>query len=143
MTVASILAKKGSNVFSLSANTSVSDVVSILTEKRIGAVLIANDDDTVAGILSERDIVRSLARKGAGILNDPASEHMTKNVISCSENDAITSLMEKMSQGRFRHIPVLKDGKLAGVVSIGDVVKMRIEQAEKEAEDIRSYISTV
>jgi len=143
MTVALILAEKGTNVFSLSADTSVSDVLSVLAEKGIGAVLIANDDDTVAGILSERDIVRALARNGADILKDAASEHMTKNVVSCSENDAIASLMEKMSQGRFRHLPVLKDGKLAGLVSIGDVVKMRIEQAEKEAEDIRSYISAV
>jgi CBS domain-containing protein len=143
MTVAAILAKKGRNVFSLSADTSVADVLSVLSKKSIGAVLIANNDDTVAGILSERDVVRALAENGAGILQDPASEHMTKNVVTCSENDAIASLMEQMSMGRFRHLPVLKDGKLAGVISIGDVVKMRIEQAEKEAEDIRSYISAV
>ncbi len=140
MTVAIILSKKGSNVISISVDTSVEKALSILDEKGIGAVLVSNYDDTVAGILSERDIVRALARSGAGILTDPASLHMTKDVITCVPDDTIASLMERMSKGRFRHMPVLDKGKLAGVVSIGDVVKMRIEQAEKEAEDILSYI---
>ncbi len=143
MTVASILAEKGRNVIALHTDTSVVEVLSVLADKGIGAVLITNLDDTIAGILSERDIVRSLAKKGTDILQEPAGHHMTKNVITCSESDAVTTVMGIMSKGRFRHLPVTTDGKLTGVISIGDVVKRRIEVIEKEAEDIRSYISAV
>ena len=143
MTVSSILDEKGRKTFCMTANTSVEGVLSELANKKIGAVLITNADDSIAGIMSERDIVRALAAKGASILADPASRHMTSDVVTCGEDDTISSVMEKMSAGRFRHIPVIRDGRLTGVISIGDVVKKRIEQAEKEAEDIRSYISAV
>ncbi len=143
MTVSSILDEKGRKTFTLTEDTSVEAVLSVLAEKKIGAVLIVSDSGTIAGILSERDVVRALVRKGADILGDPVSAHMTRNVVTCSEADTINTVMEKMSMGRFRHIPVVDDGKLTGIISIGDVVKRRIEQAEKEAEDIRSYIATV
>ena len=143
MTVSAILDEKGRETFRLVETTSVVEVLNILAEKKIGAILIVHDDDTIAGILSERDIVRALADKGASILDETAAQHMTKNVTTCKEGDAITAVMEVMSKGRFRHIPVVEDGKLCGVISIGDVVKKRIQQAEKEAEDIRSYISAV
>ena len=143
MTVASILAEKGKDVFSLGAGTLLTEILQELATRGIGAVLIINDDQSIAGIVSERDIVRALARKGAGILEEPARNHMTSDVVTCSEDDPITVVMEKMTRGRFRHLPVIKDGKLIGVVSIGDVVKRRIEQAEREAEEMRSYISTV
>ncbi len=143
MTVSEILDKKGRETFRLVENTSVEEVLNVLADKRIGAILIVHADDSIAGILSERDIVRALANRGASVLEDTASQHMTRDVKTCSESDAITKVMEVMSTGRFRHIPVVEDGRLCGVISIGDVVKKRIEQAEKEAEDIRSYISAV
>ncbi len=143
MTVSAILDEKGRETFCLVESTSVEEVLSVLAKKKIGAVLIVHADETIAGILSERDIVRALADKGASILAETAGHHMTSNVVTCSETDAINDVMEKMTAGRFRHIPVVSDGNLIGVVSIGDVVKRRIQQAEKEAEDIRSYISAV
>ncbi len=143
MTVASILDEKGRNIIALDTMATVTDALKLLEEKGIGVILITNSDGSIAGILSERDIVRSLASKGADILGDPAALHMTKNVVTCSENDAVTTVMGIMSNKRFRHLPVTGDGKLIGVISIGDVVKRRIEVIEKEAEDIRNYIATV
>ena len=143
MTVASILDEKGRNIITLDTMATITDALELLEEKGIGVLLITNSDGSIAGILSERDIVRSLAGKGARILNDATALHMTKNVVTCSESDAVTTVMGIMSNGRFRHLPVTGDGKLIGVISIGDVVKRRIEVIEKEAEDIRSYIAAV
>lgn len=143
MTVASILDEKGRNVITLGLDTSITDALKLLEEKGIGVILITGSDGNLEGILSERDIVRSLARSGTGVLSDSTASHMTRDVVTCSEGDAVIRVMEVMSKGRFRHLPVTNDGKLIGLISIGDVVKRRLQVVEKEAEDIRSYISAV
>ena len=143
MTVGSILDEKGRHVITLGLDTSITDALKLLEEKSIGVVLITAADGSLAGILSERDIVRSLARSGVGVLKESAAGHMTNDVVTCSENDAVIGVMEVMSKGRFRHLPVTNDGKLIGLISIGDVVKRRLQVVEKEAEDIRSYLSAI
>lgn len=141
MTVGAILREKGNNVVSASSDATLSEVCALLQEHRIGAVLILNGDGTIAGILSERDIVRALGRDGAAALTRPTREFMTTTVETCYEDEAITEAMTRMTKGRFRHLPVTREGKLIGVISIGDVVKWRIEQVEREAEEMRSYIA--
>ncbi len=143
MTVRSILDEKGRNVITLGVSTSVTDALKLLEEKAIGVILITNSEGRLEGILSERDIVRSLARGGTGILSDSVASHMTRNVVTCSQSDAVIGVMEVMSKGRFRHLPVTDNSKLVGLISIGDVVKRRLQVVEKEAEDIRSYISAI
>jgi CBS domain-containing protein len=142
MTVKAILEKKGHDVLTLGPNEKLSEAIRILTEHRIGALVITNGDHKIVGILSERDIVRVLGRRGAAILDEPVRAVMTARVRICNESHTVNQVMEMMTQGRFRHLPVEKDGRLSGIVSIGDVVKRRIEDVEREAEDIRSYIAT-
>ena len=140
MTVLSILGKKGSDVITLPATATLSEICEMLAKKRIGAVLIV-DGAKISGIVSERDIVRRLAASGASALNSAAADCMTKKLVTCTRSDTIPFIMEKMTQGRFRHIPVVEDGALVGVISIGDVVKHRIAEVEREADELRSYIS--
>jgi CBS domain-containing protein len=142
MTVRAILAEKGNDVVTLASNFSVADAIALLAKHRIGALIVADDNRVIQGILSERDIVRSLAEDGAGALGRGVSELMTANVKVCTEAHTVNEVMEIMTRGRFRHLPVERDGKLIGVVSIGDVVKRRIEEVQREAEEIRSYIAT-
>ncbi len=141
MTVARIINEKGRDVVSTGPDVTLADVAAILSEKRIGAVLVMQGDDLL-GILSERDIVRALARHGPEALGKLASNCMTSRVVTCRPEDTINDVMQKMTTGRFRHLPVMENGRLAGVVSIGDVVKRRIEEVEREAEQIREYIAT-
>lgn len=143
MTVAAILANKGLNVISAKPENKLSEICDILTTHKIGAVVLTTPQGKIAGIVSERDIVRAVARGGDTALESPVSEHMTTSVISCVEKDTIIEVMERMTKGRFRHVPVVRDEELIGVISIGDVVKYRIAQAEREAEEMRSYITTV
>lgn len=140
MTIASILSEKGSDVFTISLPKTLLEVCSTLREYRIGAILIVDDAGKLAGILSERDIVRRIAENGPDALNSDAADCMTSNVVTCGPEDTIQTAMARMSEGRFRHIPVLHDGQLAGMVSIGDLVKRRIADAEKEAEDLKNYL---
>ena len=142
MTVASILAHKGREVLTAPASTSLASVADILATKRIGAIIITGQKGEVAGILSERDIVREIAKHGADALDQPAQVCMTRKVISCTESDTVDRVMELMTSGRFRHLPVLEDERLVGIVSIGDVVKRKIEQAERDAGELREYIAT-
>ncbi|MGI9402196.1 MAG: CBS domain-containing protein [Rhizobiaceae bacterium] len=142
MTVASILAEKGRDVFTIDQDAKMSNVVDILAENKVGAMVVVDSDEKVVGIISERDIVREISRSGASVLKQPVSASMTKAVISCDEADTVDQIMGVMSANRFRHIPVVTDGKLAGIISIGDVVKRKIQQAEKDAEDLRNYIAT-
>jgi CBS domain-containing protein len=107
---------------------------------RIGAVVMLGADHRIIGILSERDIVRALAEHGPTVLNEPVSKVMTRDVKTCSENDTIDGLMARMTTGKFRHMPVVEQGKLIGIVSIGDVVKNRVEEIEHEAEALRDYV---
>jgi CBS domain-containing protein len=140
MTVATILAAKGRHIVTAEPHHSLQEAARLLAERRIGAVLIAAPDGSLKGILSERDIVRAIALRGAAALDDKVEAHMTRNVVTCTEASLIAEVMEEMTKGRFRHLPVVKDGKLAGMVSIGDVVKQRIAEAEAESRSLRDYI---
>ncbi|GEQ98766.1 inosine-5-monophosphate dehydrogenase [Iodidimonas gelatinilytica] len=142
MTVAQILNEKGRSVVSISPDETLSAAISLLGEKRIGAILVLTKAGDIAGMLSERDIVRELARQGASLLDQPVSAIMTADVITTAPGDSIAHLMSVMTEGRFRHIPVVEKGKLCGMVSIGDVVKMRIAEAEMEADSLKAYIQT-
>ena len=141
MTVAAILSGKGRDVMTISVDTRINDAVQILAERRIGALVVADDRRHILGIVSERDIVRALARFGPAGLEGPAESIMTAKVVTCAETDTINEVMERMTMGRFRHLPVVEDGRLAGIISIGDVVKARIEQVVREAEEMRAYIA--
>lgn len=143
MTVKAILERKGHDVFTLGPNEKLTEAIRILAEQRIGALVVTNGDRKIVGILSERDIVRVLAREGASALEQTVRAAMTPKVNICNENHTVNELMEIMTKGRFRHLPVEKDGMLDGIVSIGDVVKHRIEDVEREVEEIRAYIATV
>lgn len=142
MTVKAILEGKGHDVFTLGPNDGLAEAINILAEKRIGALVVTNGDRKIVGILSERDIVRVLAREGAAALNMPVRSAMTPKVKICNENHTVNEVMEIMTAARFRHLPVEKNGLLDGIVSIGDVVKRRIEDVEREAEEIKAYIAT-
>ncbi|MGO9483154.1 MAG: CBS domain-containing protein [Rhodomicrobium sp.] len=141
MTVAWILKQKGRNVISALPGTTVEHAISLLEKHNIGAVVIVDEHHRVQGIVSERDIVRIMATQGAGVLGEPVDGHMTRNVVVCSEQHSIDWLMEQMTSRRFRHIPVAENGRLAGIVSIGDVVKHKLALAESEAAQMRGYFA--
>lgn len=141
MTVATILAGKGGEVITATPSTTLEQLSNILAEHRIGAIVILESDKTVCGIASERDVVRQIAKQGASALNAPISICMTKKVISCTPDSSINDVMGIMSTNKFRHLPVITNGKLEGIISIGDVVKKKIEQSEREAEELKQYIA--
>lgn len=142
MNVASILKVKGREVYTVAAETSLIETVRILSKNRIGCVVVVGGEGKVAGIMSERDVVRTLAERGPDALTEPVRNFMTKDVITCRETDTIDHLMATMTTQRFRHLPVIAAGGLGGLVSIGDVVKFRIAEAELEAAAMRDYIAT-
>lgn len=142
MKVEQILQSKGTEVYAVSENDAIANAVAILNDKNIGAVLVRNDKDGIAGILSERDIVRRLGEKGADALAMRVKDCMTPDPFTCSPDASIDDLMAQMTEKRVRHLPVMAGGKILGVVSIGDVVKRKIEQAEKEAEALKEYIAS-
>lgn len=142
MTVKAILEAKGSDVVTLGPNETLAEAVRLLAQHRIGALVITNGDGRIVGILSERDIVRCLAEKGGDALAETVRAAMTPKVNICNESHTVAQVMEIMTRGRFRHLPVERDGLICGIVSIGDVVKLRIEEAEREAEEIKQYIAT-
>ena len=142
MTVKAILESKGHDVVTLGPNDRLARAVELLAEHRIGALVITNGDGKIVGILSERDIVRCLAREGAAALDQQVRAAMTPKVNICNEHHTVNEVMEIMTRCRFRHLPVEKDGRLDGIVSLGDVVKRRIEEVERKAEDIRTYNAT-
>ncbi|WP_336056440.1 CBS domain-containing protein [Nitratireductor sp. CH_MIT9313-5] len=142
MTVKAILDAKGRDVLTISPDSDLAQASALLSEHGIGALVVSRDGQRIDGILSERDIVRALGRGGAETLSQPVASVMTAKVQVCHEDNTVNEVMQVMTDGRFRHLPVEKDGKLAGLVSIGDVVKRRIEDVEREAEEIRSYIAT-
>lgn len=141
MTVKSILDEKGRDVVTIDPDKTLSEAVKILSDKRIGAV-IAVRSGRIAGILSERDIVRVIGKEGAGALLRPVSSAMTASVKTCNESHSVNEVMDMMTRGRFRHLPVEEGSRLVGVVSIGDVVKRRIEDVEREAAQIKEYIAS-
>jgi len=140
MTVKAILTRKGRDVVSVRSDTSLADAAKSLAEYRIGAVLVM--DSHLEGILSERDIVRALAARGAAALDQPVEEVMTRKVVTCSERETVGDIMERMTAGKFRHLPVVESGRLVGLVSIGDIVKYRVEEMERESVALREYILT-
>ncbi|HKS64058.1 MAG TPA: CBS domain-containing protein [Xanthobacteraceae bacterium] len=142
MTVKAILSRKGSDVVTIAPTANLSEAVKLLAERRIGAVIVTGADNRVAGILSERDIVRALGERGAGALGDNIAAVMTRKVTTCVEADTVADIMERMTTGKFRHVPVVEQGRLAGVISIGDVVKFRVEEIERESDALREYIAT-
>ncbi|MCA0274700.1 MAG: CBS domain-containing protein [Proteobacteria bacterium] len=142
MTVKAILDKKGHDVFTIGPNVQLSEAVRTLAEHRIGALVVTNGDRKIVGILSERDVVRVIGKEGAAALDKSVRDVMTPKVKICNESHTVNQVMEIMTNGRFRHLPVERDGYLYGIVSIGDVVKQRIEDVEREAEEIKAYIAT-
>ncbi len=141
MNVNTILNLKGRNVITAKPTDLVADLTKIFAENKIGSILIV-EDGAVKGIVSERDVVRAIGHRGAEILRLPVSRIMTKDVITCQGDDTINQLMGVMTQGRFRHVPVIDQGQLVGIISIGDVVQQRIAETELEASAMRSYIAT-
>ncbi|MGB2594276.1 MAG: CBS domain-containing protein [Pseudolabrys sp.] len=142
MIVKNILAGKGGNVITINPATDVIAAVKLMAERGIGAVVVLGADHRIVGILSERDIVQALAEHGLAVLSEPVSQVMTSEVKTCSEDDNIGDLMARMTTGRFRHLPVVRQGRLIGIVSIGDVVKSRVEEIDQETKTLREYIQT-
>ena len=142
MYVAAILKVKGRNVVTTTADKSLLDVAKLLEQHDIGCIVIEGDDGQVAGILSERDLVRAVGKSGAKVLKEPVSVYMTKTVVAAREADTIYRLMSEMTVHRFRHMPVVERGRLIGLVSIGDLVKMHVADAELEAAAMQQYITT-
>lgn len=141
MTVAMILNEKGRDVVTAKATDTVGDICKTLSEKRIGAILITNAAGAIEGIVSERDVVRVIGKDGPSALEQSVDSVMTHAVVTCADTDTVNSVMARMSAGRFRHMPVVSGGKLVGLVSIGDIVKHRIAQIEREAAQMRDYIA--
>lgn len=142
MNVSTILKNKGSDVITRHPEATLSEIVSILNEHKIGSVIIVDASECVCGIVSERDIVGAIANNGGSVLEEAVSICMTEKVITCTREDTIEKLMTEMTAHRFRHMPVVEDGKLVGLISIGDVVKQRIAETEMEAASLREYITT-
>jgi CBS domain-containing protein len=146
MYVKDILAAKksdlGGDIVCIEPTADLAAAAQLLAARRIGAVLIRGAGGRLAGILSERDIVRAIAEQGAGALKLTVGQVMTRNVSTCGEEDSIASIMERMTEGKFRHMPVVVKGRLIGLVSIGDVVKHRVGEIEQETEAMRDYIQT-
>lgn len=140
MFVSDILSQKGGLVFTVTPGSTLAQISEQLTTRRIGSVLVLGDEDSVEGIVSERDVVRALARFGAAALQMEAREVMTRAVVTCDPDDSIEKVMATMTRGRFRHLPVVRRGELLGLVSIGDVVKARLEEAAHETEALKAYI---
>jgi CBS domain-containing protein len=142
MTVKRILSEKGSKVVTISPTASVADATKLLAEKRIGALVVTGAGDRVIGIVSERDIVRTLAARGAAALGVSLTDVMTRNVVTCEPSGTVSGLMEQMTDGKFRHVPVVDGEKLVGIISIGDVVKSRLHEMEREQTALKDYIQT-
>lgn len=140
MNVASILKQKGGEVVTAPATATTAEIAALLHRHRIGAVLVVDPKGAIEGIVSERDIVSAIARGGPQVLNRPAGEVMTRDVHTCAPGDSIYELMNVMTDHRIRHLPVVENGQLRGIVSIGDVVKQRIAEVEFEADEMKRYI---
>ena len=140
MDVAAILKGKGRNVQTARPDAKLQDIARTLAQKKIGAIVVIGERGRLDGIVSERDVIRAIAERGAQCLLEPVSQAMTRAVETCKSSDTLDELMAKMTTGRFRHLPVLEDGALVGIVSIGDVVKHHIAEVEFEASALRCYI---
>ena len=141
MTVRAILDTKGRQVFSIGPDATISQAAKLLADRRIGSVLVMTDEH-LEGVLSERDIVRALSERGAAVLDEPVRDIMTTKVMTCRWTDTVSLIMEKMTDGKFRHLPVVEERRVVGIISIGDVVKHRLREYENEQEALRDYIKT-
>jgi CBS domain-containing protein len=142
MTVKAILSNKGSNVTTIEPTTVLASAIGILAEQRIGALVVLGPEQRVIGILSERDIVRALAERGADALKEPLANIMTRKVVSCGASETVGDIMERMTRGKFRHVPVIEQDRLVGIISIGDVVNYRLMEIQHESEALRDYIQS-
>lgn len=142
MTVGLILAEKGTDVITIDGGCTLAEAVQVLGNRRVGALMVTLDGNPVAGMLSERDIVCALSTHDASVLDDMISEYMTRKIITIGMKTTVIEAMEIMTEKRVRHLPVIEDGKLRGLVSIGDIVKRRISDSEAEAEALKEYITT-
>jgi CBS domain-containing protein len=142
MSVNRILSTKGRNVVTIEPQRTLGDAARILADRKIGALLVVDGTRPVAGIISERDIVWAVSAHGARALDQPVSQFMTGKVVTCTSRTAVNDLMETMTNGKFRHIPVVENSSLVGIISIGDVVKYRLAEIEAEAQAIKDYIAT-
>ena len=142
MYVQSILTAKGNDVIAIEPTATIESAVKILAERRIGALLVLGPERRVIGIVSERDVVRAMAQSGAAALQLPVSQAMTRKVSTCTLADSVSSIMEQMTNGKFRHLPVVEQDQLLGIVSIGDIVKHRLMEMQQELEALRDYIQT-
>ena len=142
MTVRAIITLKGRECVTVAPDATLADAARLLAKHRIGALVITGPERRIVGILSERDIVHAMAEKGEIALVLPVSSAMTREVVTCNEDETIPDLMQRMTAGRFRHVPVVERGQLAGIISIGDVVKHRLAELEREHDALREYIAT-
>jgi CBS domain-containing protein len=138
--VSAVLKHKGYLVFTVAPEQTVASVIKVLTQNRIGAAPVINEEGQLVGIISERDIIRGMSEHADSVLTLPADRLMTREVRTCSSEDQLVEIMEVMTLQRIRHLPVVQNGALQGIVSIGDVVKQRLEEVQSEAEDLRRYI---
>ena len=141
MTVRAILDTKGHQIESVEPDAKLSAAIKILSERKIGALLVMSNG-RIQGILSERDIVRVVGERGARVLDEPVSSVMTRKVVSCRQSDTVAAIMEMMTLGKFRHLPVIEEGIVVGLISIGDIVKWRVKEYEMEQEALREYVKT-
>jgi CBS domain-containing protein len=142
VTVKTILSTKGGDVISIEPTATLETAVKTLAKHRIGALLVLGPDRRVVGILSERDVVRALGEQGADVLPKPLAQVMTRKVVTCGETETVGTIMERMTTGKFRHVPVIEEDQVVGIISIGDVVKHRVHEMERESAALRDYIQT-
>jgi CBS domain-containing protein len=142
MTVKAILSRKGNEVLTIEPTATLGAAVKMLAQRRIGALVVTGPGRRIAGIISERDIVRVLDEKGTAVLDAPVAEVMTRKVVTCAQSETIAEIMERMTAGKFRHVPVVEQSTMVGIISIGDVVKARLGELEREQDALRDYIRT-
>ena len=142
MLVSQILREKGRDVLAISPGATLAEAARVLTKHRIGALIVRDQDGALSGIISERDVVRAMAEEGTAGLAFTVDSRMTRDVATCAQTDTIEEIMETMTRCRFRHLPVVEEDSVIGIISIGDVVKMRIAEALREAQALKEYIAT-
>ncbi|MFV0458642.1 MAG: CBS domain-containing protein [Actinomycetales bacterium] len=142
MRISDILRSKGSDVMTVSPESTVADLVALLSERRFGAAVVSDDGETLRGIVSERDVVSALAQHGPGLLSLQVSEIMTEDVVTCRPDAQLVELLGVMTERRFRHVPVVVDSRMQGLVSIGDIVKFRLDELSQERDQLEAYIHT-
>ena len=142
MTVKTILSRKGGDVVTIEPTADIATATKLLAQRGIGALVVCGSDRRLAGILSERDVVRLVAERGPASLQEPVAQVMTRKVVTCTQEETIASIMERMTTGKFRHVPIIEQDCIVGIVSIGDMVKHRLEVMERESAALRDYIRT-